>query len=251
MRDIQTEARKHFGFFLTCASILLGIFALKELIDSYKTVLDVIWGFAVVLVSSGAAFYVGAQIFMFLVLKYDALLHLSTHSPLRKFFVKTTSLSFGFVTVGLVSLLTNATMWPEDDKLRKAIAYSVCAKLVSSIALVSLTWLLGVTAAHFKGFYSRLLTYAGGLTVLIGLQITVLWRVANMSGTAWAIGGSTSFAGYPVYCGPLAISIGTSFSFNLPGPYVLGLGLNLMWVVLGLVVILLQSRRHRTTLRTR
>ena len=87
--------------------------------------------------------------------------------------------------------------------------------------------------------------------MLIGLQITVLWRVANMSGTAWAIGGSTSFAGYPVYCGPLAISIGTSFSFNLPGPYVLGLGLNLMWVVLGLVVILLQSRRHRTTLRTR
>jgi hypothetical protein len=45
MRDIQTEARKHFGFFLTCASILLGIFALKELIDSYKTVLDVIWVF--------------------------------------------------------------------------------------------------------------------------------------------------------------------------------------------------------------
>lgn len=95
--------------------------------------------------SSGAAFYVGAQIFMFLVLKYDALLHLSTHSPLRKFFVKTTSLSFGFVTVGLVSLLTNATMWPEDDRLRRAVAYAVCAKLVSSIALVSLTWLLGVT----------------------------------------------------------------------------------------------------------
>ena len=79
MLDIYTEARKHFGFFLTCASILLGIFVLREYMDSYKSVLDVIWVFAVVLVSSGATFYVSAQIFMFLVLKRDTLLHLSTH----------------------------------------------------------------------------------------------------------------------------------------------------------------------------
>lgn len=57
MRDIYTEARKHFGFFLVCASILFGIFVLRELVDSYKSVLDVIWAFAVVLVSSGATFY--------------------------------------------------------------------------------------------------------------------------------------------------------------------------------------------------
>ena len=65
------------------------------------------------------------------------------------------------------------------------------------------------------------------------------------------IGGSTSFAGYPVYCGPLAISIGTPFSFKLTEPYGLGLGLNLIWIVLGLFVILLQSRRHRASLRAR
>ena len=251
MRDIYTEARKHFGFFLACASILFGIFVLRELVDSYKSVLDVIWVFAVVLVSSGATFYVSAQIFMFLVLKRDTLLHLSTHSTLRKFFVKTASLSFGFITVGLVSLLASTTMWPKDDRLTKAVAYAVCAKLVSSITLVSMAWVLGAVTAHFRGFYSRLLTYAGGFAVLIGSQIAVLWRVADLGGTTWMLGGSTSFAGYPVYCGPLAISIGTPFSFKLTEPYVLGLGLNLIWIVLGLFVILLQSRRHRASLRAR
>lgn len=251
MLDIYTEARKHFGFFLTCASILLGIFVLREYMDSYKSVLDVIWVFAVVLVSSGATFYVSAQIFMFLVLKRDTLLHLSTHSQLRKFIVKTSSLSLGFIMVGLVSLLASTTTWPEDDKLTKAVAYAVGAKLLSGIVLVSLTWVLGAVTAHFRGFYSRLLTYAGGFAVLIGSQIAVLWRVADLGGTTWMIGGSTSFAGYPVYCGPLAISIGTPFSFKLTEPYVLGLGLNMIWIVLGLFVILLQSRRYRASLRAR
>ena len=249
MLDIYTEARKHFGFFLTCASILLGIFVLREYMDSYKSVLDVIWVFAVVLVSSGATFCVSAQIFMFLVLKRDTLLHLSTHSQLRKFIIKTSSLSLGFIMVGIVSLLASTTTWPEDDKLTKAVAYAVGAKLLSGIVLVSLTWVLGVAAAHFKGFYARLLIFMGGLTLLIGSHIAFLWRAAKMTGTTWAIGGSTSFAGYPVYCGPLAISIGTPFSFSSKGPYVIGIALNLVWVLLGLLFILLQSHRRRTHLR--
>ena len=249
MRDIRTEARKHFGFFSICALVLLTAFILRELVDSHGAVLDAVWVFAVILVSSGAAFYVGAQIFMFLVLQRDALLHLSTHPPLRKFFVKTGPLSSGFAAVGLVSLLASTTMWPDQDRLAAAVAYAVCAELVSSIALVSSAWVLGPAAARFAGFYPRLLVYAGGLAALIGLQIAALWQLADLGGTKWLVGGSTSFSGYPVYCGPLAISIGTPFSFDPTGPYALGLGLNLLWAVLAALVLLLQSHRHRTRLR--
>ena len=249
MRDIRTEARKHFGFFSICALILLTAFTLRELVDSHGAVLDAVWVFAVILVSSGAAFYVGAQIFMFLVLQRDTLLHLSTHPPLRKFFVKAGPLSLGFAAVGLVSLLASTTMWPDEWGLTAAVVYAVCAKLVSCTALVSSAWALGLAAARFAGFYPRLLVYAGGLAALIGLQIAALWQLADLGGTKWLVGGSTSFGGYPVYCGPLAISIGTPFSFDPTGPYALGLDLNLLWAVLAALVLLLQSRRHRTRLR--
>lgn len=251
MRDIRTEAHKHFGFFSICALVLLTAFTLRGLIDSHGAVLDAVWVFAVILVSSGAAFYVGAQIFMFLVLQRDTLLHLSTHPPLRKFFVKTGPLSLGFAAVGLVSVLASTTVWPDEGGLAAAVAYAVCAKLVSSIALVSSAWVLGLAAARFAGFYPRLLVYAGGLAALIGLQIAALWQLADLGGTKWLVGGSTSFGGYPVYCGPLAISIGTPFSSDPTGPYALGLDLNLLWAVLAALVLLLQSRRHRTRLRAR
>ena len=169
MRDIRTEARKHFGFFSICALVLLTAFTLRGLIDSHGAVLDAVWVFAVILVSSGAAFYVAAQIFMFLVLQRDTLLHLSTHPPLRKFFVKAGPLSLGFAAVGLVSLLASTTMWPDEWGLTAAVVYAVCAKLVSCTALVSSAWALGLAAARFAGFYPRLLVYAGGLAALIGL----------------------------------------------------------------------------------
>ena len=132
-----------------------------------------------------------------------------------------------------------------------AVAYAVRAELVPSIALVPSAQVLGPAAARFAGFYPRLLVYAGGLAALIGLQIAALWQLADLGGTKWLVGGSTSFGGYPVYCGPLAISIGTPFSSDPTGPYALGLDLNLLWAVLAALVLLLQSRRHRTRLRAR
>lgn len=244
MRDICTEARKHLGFFLVCGAVLATSLLLREVLGSYRSVTEVVWVFAVILVSAGTAFYVGAHVFIFLVLKGDTLLQLSTRSPLRKLLVKTLPLAAGFCAVGLISLLAYATTWPEHGRA-EAVAYAVCAKTVSSAALVCLTWLLGLVAGRLRGLYLRLLTYVGGLTVLVGLQVAAVWRAADLGGTAWAVGASTSYTGVPVYYGPLGVCLETPFTASVTGPYGLGLLLNALWVAACLLVVALTSRQHR------
>ncbi|WP_127843087.1 hypothetical protein [Actinomyces wuliandei] len=249
MRDVRTEARKHLGFFSVCAVVLATTLLLRELLDSYRSVTEVVWVFAVILVSAATTFYVGAHVFVFLVLKGDVLLQLSTRSPLRKLLVKTLPLAAGFCATGLITLLTYATTWPEQGRAG-AVAYAVCAKLVSCAALVSLAWLLGLAAAGRRGFYLRLLVYAGGLVVLVGLQAAAVWSTAGLEGTGWTVGASTSYTGYPVYYGPLGVCLGTPFTTDSTGPYVLSLVLNTLWVGVCLLAVGLTSRlRHRGAVR--
>lgn len=238
MRDIFTEARKHTGFFSVCLVILVGVSTFRELLDSYKSITDVVWVFALVLVPTATAFYVGAQIFMYLVLKNDILLQLSTHSHVRKCYVKTFSLTLGFALTGLFSLLATTTTWPEGQEASKAVIYAVCAKIISSIALVSIAWILGLAAARFKGFYLRLFIYMGGFVLIIGLQIAALWNFSSLDNVGWTVGGSTSFSGYPVYCGPLGIALATPFTLSHSGAYVLSVGLNAIWPIVSLLIIL-------------
>lgn len=252
MRDFRTEYYKHVAFFLVCTAVLVGSLLLKELLDSYRSVTEAIWVFAVVLISAGATFYVGAHIFVFRVLKGDTLLQLSTHSPLRRFLVKAVPLGSGFAVVGLISLLGGAVTWPEGDGATEAVAYAVCAKLVSSVALVSQAWMLGAAAACFRGFYLRLFVYMGGFAFLVVLQIATVWRMADLSGTAWAVGAFTSFSGYPVYFGPLGVALESSFAFDQSGPYALGLVLNVLWgVVCFLLLVLRSSLLRRGSVRVR
>ncbi|QKD80267.1 hypothetical protein [Actinomyces marmotae] len=255
MHDISTEARKHAIFFLACVSFLLCAFLLKECLDSYETILSVVWVFSVVLISAGTAFYVGAQIFAFLVLKGDPLLQLSTHSPLRKFLVKTLPLALGFATVGLVSVLASTTTWPKEDVTARAFAYLLAAKLVSSVAWISMAWIIGLATARLGGLYPRLFAYMGGLATMTGLQIAALWNLASLGAAQWAVGGSTGFAGYPTYCGVLGISLDVPLTLNATGPYLLGIGLNAVWIIVCLLVVVILipycHRRMGSRLRRR
>ncbi|GGO98208.1 hypothetical protein [Actinomyces gaoshouyii] len=245
MRDIFTEARKHIGFFSVCLVILVGVSTFRELLDSYKSITDVVWVFTVVLVPTATAFYVGAQIFMYLVLKNDTLvlkndtlLQLSTHSHFRKYLVKTLPLALGFISTGLFSLLASTTTWPEGQEASKTVIYAVCAKIISGAALVSIAWVLGLAAARFKEFYLRLFIYMGGFALIVGLQIAALWKFSDLDSVGWVVGGSTSFAGYPVYCGPLGIALATPFTLSYSGAYVISIFLNTVWPIFGLLAII-------------
>lgn len=248
MLDILTEARKHFGFFSVSTLLLLVCLAARKLLHSQGAAVEVIWVFGVVLVSSGAAVYVGAQIFTFLVLQRDALLHLSTHSPVRKLAVKGIPLAIGFFIVGLVSLFGAMAMWSVDQRSTGYMIYACGAKALSSLALVSSAWILGIVAARLRGFYPRLLIFGGGLAALTGLQIALVWRAANLSGTEWLVGGSSTFAGYPIYCGPLGLALRTSFTLSSHGAFVISAALNAVWPFVCVISVLLLGRSRRGVL---
>lgn len=238
------EIRKHLRVFGAALTLVAAVVLARAIITT--TVTEVAWVFGVMLTSFAISGYAAADLYRYVALRHDLLLHMSTRPPSTKLLLKICTLGGGVYAVFVVSQMSALLAPGVTPSNPAALAYVFGAKLVSLLSFLLLV-VAGSAAARraVRATTAQIALLSVLVAIVVGLQLWLVWSVGGLSGQDWSVGVSNDYLGLPLYANVLPVTTGEAADGHIHSSMTTALVLNLVMVVLAAALGALDIRRPR------
>lgn len=209
MFSLRVEIKKHVKFFVPATVILcLSLLAYANFSGQIS---DIMWVFAVILISFSTYAYSLYHIIVFSRGHDDTLLQLSNFPRFKKIYIKTLPLFIGTLIIGFLTI-TGYVLCTSDISTMKlanifeAYSYIFFAKVFSILSCFTFTWFAIESLQKIRKETLAIFTLTIIFVIFIGIHIAFYWQKFSLSGNSdWFVGSTSDFLGLPVYINFLPI----------------------------------------------